>query len=156
MRRSDLELLGLTGWVPLLEVLGSTNLPSFPGIYAVSYDAGQPLSWPNKSVGGWHKGRDPAVSQSQLDANWVDGADIVYIGKTDRILAKRIREFARFGRGEAVAHWGGRLVWQLPHPNRAMIGWLSLEPGQAIGLERRLLREFFDEHGRLPFANLRR
>ena len=155
MNRSDLELRGFRDWNPLLEADRSKTLPDLPGVYAVSYDAGCPSSWPTASCGGWHKGRNPAVDPKRLELEWVDETDIVYIGRTDRTLAKRIGEFARFGRGEPIGHWGGRLVWQLPEPTRLMVGWMALDRGLAGQRERALLTEFVAALDRLPFANLR-
>ena len=156
MRRTDLESRGFAGWTPLLKADASQMLPRSPGVYAVAYDLNRPKFWPTESCGGWHKGRNPAVAAQRLEQEWVDGTDIVYLGKTDRTLAQRIREFARFGRGEAVAHWGGRLVWQLPHVETIVIGWKALDRNTSTSEERALLEEFVDTFGCLPFANLRK
>ena len=156
MRRDELEQRGFGIWAPLQRARGISVLPESPGVYAVSYAGKAPSDWPVVSCGGWHKGRDPAVHPDRLRAKWVEGTDLVYIGKTDRTLAKRISEFARFGNGEPAAHWGGRLIWQLPHPALLTIGWLALDPGRASNVEASMLDEFFDRFGKLPFANLRR
>lgn len=156
MNRADLENRGFAIWTPLQRAAGIKLLPELPGVYAVSYAREAPFDWPTGSCGGWHKGRDPTVHPDRLRAEWVEGTDVVYIGKTDRTLAKRISEFARFGNGEPVAHWGGRLIWQLPDPSLLTIGWLALAPGQASNAETVMLGEFFDRFGKLPFANLRR
>jgi hypothetical protein len=155
VKRLELERRGFVGWIPLLAAARSKLLPVEPGVYAVSYNLDKPVVWPAKNVGGWHKGRDPSIESHALAANWVEETDIVYLGKTDRTLAKRITEFARFGNGEPVGHWGGRLVWQLPEPSRLMIGWNALQPAKAISTETELLTEFHATFGKLPFANLR-
>jgi hypothetical protein len=156
LTRSNLEEQGFQGWIPLLGAERSVKLPSSPGVYAVSYEGECPVSWPTQSRGGWHKARNPAVPVARLANEWVDGTDILYIGKTDRTLEKRIGEFARFGAGQPVAHWGGRLVWQLPDAGCLMIGWRESKLGEASQDERKLLSDFLTVHGRLPFANLRR
>ena len=156
MNRVELEQRGFNNWIPLLGADRSTALPRLPGVYSVSYDEARPKTWPNESCGGWYKQRDPAVDPTRLDLEWVDGTDIVYLGRTDRTLAKRIGEFARFGSGQPVGHWGGRLIWQLPRPELVMIGWLALDAGLAVERESALLAEFFRTFGRLPFANLRK
>lgn len=156
MKQIDLEQLGFVGWMPLREANASPKLPTSPGVYAVTYDLSRPRVWPCKSCGGWHKGRDPTVTGQRLDREWVDGTDIVYLGKTDRTLLQRLSEFSRFGNGEAVAHWGGRLIWQLPQVERLLVGWRPLDVGMATSEERALLLEFLDTFGRLPFANLRK
>lgn len=155
MHRIDLGESGFIGWMSLLAADSSPAIPAQAGVYAVAYDAGRPARWANKSCGGWHKGRDPTVTADVLESNWVDGSDIVYIGKTDQSLRTRIRAFARFGQGKAVAHWGGRLVWQLPQPERLMIGWRIHGRGAAHAEEQKLFRAFYDRYDVLPFANLR-
>ena len=156
MIRFELEQRGFNNWIPLLGADRSTALPRQPGVYAVSYGEARPKSWPNESCGGWHKKRNPAVDPARLNLEWVDGTDIVYLGRTDRTLAKRIGEFARFGSGQLVGHWGGRLIWQLPRPDLLTIGWLPLDPGLAAERESALLAEFVSVFDRLPFANLRK
>lgn len=156
MNRSELEITGFANWIPLLGANRSSALPRLPGIYAVSYEAGRPKSWQIESCGGWHKKRNPAVDPHRLNREWVDGTDIVYVGRTDRTLAKRIGEFARFGRGEPIGHWGGRLIWQLPHADLLMVGWIALDMGLATERESALLAEFLEAFDRLPFANLRK
>lgn len=136
--------------------LGVQDAPHLPGVYAVAYEFGRPDEWPLSSCGGWHKGRDPTVAIKRLAENWVDGSDIVYVGRTDRTLAKRLKEFSRFGSGQPVAHWGGRLIWQLPNVSGLSVGWRALDAGLAIPEESALLEEFIEDHGRLPFANLKR
>jgi hypothetical protein len=155
VNRAELEHYGFEGWIPLISAARSSHLPTSPGVYAVSYGGSRPSTWATDSVGGWHKGRSPSVKSPELDANWVDETDIVYIGKTDRTLAKRITEFARFGNGEPVGHWGGRLIWQLPEPSQLMIGWKALQLATAISTETHLLTQFHAAFGKLPFANLR-
>lgn len=155
VNRADLEAIGFSGWTPLISVEHHPHLPRQPGVYAVAYPPGRPKQWPTQSCGGWYRG-DPAIAVHRLDQRWVDASDIVYIGKTDRTLAQRITEFARFGNGMPVAHWGGRLIWQLPLVPRLLIGWRTVEAGQAVATEAALLAAFFHSFGRLPFANLRR
>ena len=155
MNRSELEQRGFDGWISLLGADSSPAVPALPGVYAVAYHLGRPAAWPKVSCGGWYKGKDPTVSTARLEDEWIDGSDVIYIGKTDQTLRKRIKAFAGFGRGKAVAHQGGRLIWQLPDPQHLMIGWLVIEPSQATDEETKLLAEFEDRFGRLPFANLR-
>jgi hypothetical protein len=142
--------------MPLIQANASPKLPTSPGVYAVAYDLDRPKVWPSMSCGGWHKGHDPTVTAQRLDQEWVDGTNIVYLGKTDRTLRKRLSEFSRFGKGEAVAHWGGRLIWQLPQVEKLLVGWRQVEIGMATSEESNLLNEFSDTFGHLPFANLRR
>jgi hypothetical protein len=91
VNRAELERRGFEGWIPLLTADTSLLLPTIPGVYAVAYDLGRPTEWPTVSCGGWYKGKDPSVASDRLDAEWHDDCDIVYIGKTDQTLRKRIR-----------------------------------------------------------------
>ena len=155
MNRAELQRRGFEGWIPLLTADASPLVPGTPGVYAVTYELGRPAPWPASSCGGWYKGNDPSVPSDRLDSEWLNDCDIVYIGKTDQTLRKRIKAFARYGRGEAVAHQGGRLIWQLPNVENLLIGWQTLDVGQATTREADLFGEFVAKFGRLPFANLR-
>ena len=74
--------------------------------------AGYPLRFKNKA---------PTVALDALVANWVDDAEVVYIGKADQ-LRRRLTQYADFGAGKPVGHWGGRLIWQLPSPDQLIVG----------------------------------
>lgn len=91
-------------------------------VYLVIYDGPQPFTFRDTSPAGWHKGKDPTVLIAALTANWVNDAEVVYIGKGDQ-LRRRIIQFARFGAGRNSGHAGGRLIWQLPRPDMLKIAW---------------------------------
>jgi hypothetical protein len=77
----------------------------------------------------------------------------VYIGKADS-LRSRLDLLTGFARGEAIMHWGGRLLWQLASSDELLVAWrLAQDFGD---LECDLIDEFRDVYGRLPYANLRR
>jgi hypothetical protein len=80
------------------------------------------MRFAERSCGGWFKGKDPTVPQEDLTANWVDDAEVVYIGKADQ-LKRRLTQFADFGAGKPVGHWGGRLIWQLTNVDRLLVAW---------------------------------
>lgn len=82
---------------------------------------------------------------------WLEGVSIVYIGRaTD--LRRRIGLLARYGRGEPVAHQGGRYLWQLVGHDHLRVAWRR--ESDPVSVEARLLDEFESAHGQLPFANL--
>lgn len=91
----------------------------------------------------------------RLDAEWVHGSTVVYIGKAD-VLRRRLHQYARFGAGEPVGHWGGRLIWQLADSGDLLVTWHALTTMEtARSFERRLLFRFGELYeGRRPFANL--
>jgi hypothetical protein len=92
---------------------------------------------------------------TELEAYWVEGAYVLYIGKAEK-LRRRLDQFAAFGRGRPVGHWGGRLIWQLVNSQQLRVAWRIVQPtADPAAEERRLLEAFLREYGRLPFANLR-
>ena len=104
-----------------------------------------------RSVGGRFKGSDPTVPVAGLEDKRLDGVPTLYIGRaTD--LRKRVDLLARYGRGEPVAHQGGRYLWQIAEHDRLRVAW-KLDP-DPVGAEAELLEEFEAVFGQLPFANL--
>jgi hypothetical protein len=100
--RRGLEQAGFVGWVSFLAVRGSA-CPSSGGVYVITYSGGNPISFAERSCGGWFKGKDPTVPREALIANWVDGAEVVHIGKADQ-LKRRLTQFADFGAGKPIGH----------------------------------------------------
>ena len=149
--QQHLKDLGFTGFVPLRPLVAKSNLvPDVPGVYAVTL-AGQQPAFLTRSVGGRFKGKDPTVAVDRLQDKWIDGSETVYIGRASR-LRDRLGLFARFGRGDAVGHWGGRFLWQLAAFEELQVCWhLDADPAMA---ERELLDAFEAGFGALPFANL--
>lgn len=92
-----------------------------------------------------------------LKAKWVEDTGIMYIGKTDKTLHKRISDYIKFGCGKDVAHRGGRAIWQLPDSDNLEIGWKVIDTtASAAAVESDLLRQFKLTHNDLlPFANWR-
>jgi hypothetical protein len=147
--RTYLEAAGFVGWVSFPAIRTST-CPSTGGVYVITYSG--PATFVERSSGGWFKGKDPTVSRDALIANWVDGAEIVYIGKADR-LKRRLAQFADFGAGKAIGHWGGRLIWQLTNVDALRVAWKET-PGQVpVEVEAELIAAFREIHGKPPFAN---
>lgn len=150
----DLRRHGFVGFIPASTVdLGQANIPAGSGVYVVVRGSAEPPKFLDRGGGGWWKGRDPTVTHQRLRAEWVDGAETLYIGKADA-LCSRIGLLIGFSRGKPIMHWGGRLLWQLEKCEGLLVAWKS-EPYFAA-LESDLIDEFVDEFGRLPFANLKR
>lgn len=137
-----------------------TAVPALPGVYCVvTPDAFAPVFRP-AGTGGHFKGADPNVSVATLSARWVPASRMLYVGKAGagakgrRGLRRRLREYADFGSGRPVGHWGGRYVWQLRDSAGLLFAWkVCTEDPRAV--EAGLLRSFHHTHGTLPFANLR-
>ncbi|MFJ4830460.1 hypothetical protein ACIP79_11145 [Streptomyces sp. NPDC088747] len=157
LTRRTLELGGFGGFVPF-SALPATDIPSDGGIYTVLRASGTAPVFLATSTAGWRGQRDPAVSVAALEAKWVDGAEIVYIGKADagtvgrHGLRGRLAQYARHGLG-GTGHHGGRYIWQLTDHAALLVAWrTSAHPRDD---ERSLIAEFEATHGMLPYANLR-
>jgi len=142
---------GFQGWLSFPEARLSGSIPVTGGVYVVSYPLRGPVAFLAAAPGGRFKGKDPTVSQEVLAANWLDH-EIVYIGKADN-LRRRIREFADFGAGKPIGHWGGRLIWQLAAPDKLRIAWKETPESVPRAVEKAMLAEFRLQHGKPPFAN---
>jgi hypothetical protein len=155
--RRDLEACGFEGW-RTWDQLRATNfqpVPGRPAAYIVYRTSSAAPSFLGSSRGGRFKGKDPSVAIETLRASWVPGCSAIYIGKAD-VADRRLKQFARFGAGELVGHWGGRYIWQLADSGELLVAWHAISWGElARDYEKRLLAHFADLHGGTrPFANL--
>ena len=146
---------GYQGFVAIAELRGTgfSAVPEEPGTYCVLLPAGMQVRFLARNPGGRFKDRDPTLSQAELQAEWVEGASVLYIG-TSSNLRRRIRQFLAFGAGRRVGHWGGRLIWQIAGAEQLLLAWATSAEHQ--GAEDRLLADFETAFGRLPLANLTR
>jgi hypothetical protein len=141
------------------------RLPDSQGIYFVIY----PHEWPEdlflaKGTGGHFKGKDPNVSIEELWSNWVEDADILYIGKAGGIrnngtpikstLMKRIIMLLRFGNGKNIGHRGGRYLWQHENSPDFRVYWYRCTDENPICLEKQLINDFQKMYHKKPYANL--
>jgi hypothetical protein len=154
--RHDLESAGFDGWASWEELAATDfgSVPSTPLVYVIYSDWGHDPTFLRTNPAGRFKGRDPSVPLAVLNANWVPGVSVLYIGKADR-GRRRVKQFDRFGRGEPVGHWGGRLIWQIAEANRLLVAWREVPRSErARAYEKRLLEHFLVLHRARPFANL--
>jgi hypothetical protein len=164
INRQSLKQDGFTGFRALTE-LDINRIPQKPGIFAVLLpeSPGPGSARPQflaKSTAGIFKKKDPTLKPEALDVEWVDGADVLYVGKAgpgskgNRGLRRQIQEFIDFGKGKPPGHWDGRLIWQLADPGSLLVAWKEL-PAEAVNeAEAGYHARFRDDYGRLPFANL--
>jgi len=111
----------------------------------------------SESVGGRFKGNDPTVAARTLESRWVENTPVLYIGKAGSrtaTLRSRLWQYVRFGQGERVGHWGGRYIWQLREPCDLLVCWKITALDSPRMIEKALMNEFKQAHGKLPFANL--
>lgn len=158
--RHALEEGGFRGFVPVAE-LDPDSVPALPGVYAVVRCTDEAPRFSSQSEAGRFKGKDPSVGAEVLQKKWVDGPQVLYIGRagagaTNRWgLRGRLGELQQFAAGRPKRHWGGRYVWQLEDRDELLVAWNVTEEDAAV-VESRMLRDFVDRYGVLPFANLRR
>ena len=164
INRQSLKQDGFTGFRPLAE-LDINRIPQKPGVFALLLpeSPGTGNARPQflaKSTAGVFKKKDPTLKVEALNAEWVDGADVLYVGKAgpgskgNRGLRRQIQEFVDFGKGKPPGHWDGRLIWQLAAANTLVIAWRELPVEQLAAAEADYHAAFVEEHGRLPYANL--
>ncbi len=94
----------------------------------------------------------------RLQQEWVAGAQTLYIGSA-KDLQDRIGlliEFSDAGPDKSVFHRGGRLLWQVEGSDDFEVAWKPTRSDEFRPLERKLVDEFAEIWGRMPFANLRR
>lgn len=148
------------GFLPFSEIALS-DVPALPGVYAVLRTADALPRFVEASPAGRLRGKDSSVPIETLAAKWVDGPQVLYIGKATtgsagrRGLQKRLDTFRRFGAGEAATHPGGRYLWQLADKDELLVAWNATYEDAAT-VESRMLGDFIARYGVLPFANLRR
>jgi hypothetical protein len=154
--RGALSAEGFTGFVTFDELRAQlAEVPAERGVYIVLREGGKPVAFLEANPGGRFKGRDPTVSATVLQSKWIEDGDVVYIGKGDNIR-RRLRQYADFGTGKPIGHWGGRYIWQLADSTELLVAWKTCGSEEtAAMMESRLLRQFKSERGgRLPFANI--
>ena len=106
-----------------------------------------------KDKNGKVKITNPNVPVSELENNWVNNTCVVYIGKATT-LSKRISQYLRFGDGENIGHWGGRLIWQIKDSKDLQLCWKPVDTNPREE-EKRLIADFKRQYdGKRPFANL--
>jgi hypothetical protein len=159
INRQSLKQDGFTGFRPLAD-LDINRIPQKPGIFAVLRPEGFQPQFLAKSTAGIFKKKDPTMKAEELDAEWVDGADVLYVGKAgpgskgNRGLRRQIQEFVDFGKGKPPGHWDGRLIWQLAAAGSLIVAWKELPVEQLNVAEAGYHAAFRGEFGRLPYANL--
>jgi hypothetical protein len=106
--KSNLEGCGFLGWRPWSDI-ANWGCPATGGVYVFHYACQGPPEFLTESPAGWFKGKDPSVATDALRANWVDGVDIVYIGKSNN-LRRRLQQYTRFGIGKPIGRFAAQII----------------------------------------------
>jgi predicted nucleotidyltransferase len=165
MRFDSIEHIRQSGFggfvtVSTLQKSKCNKVPHEVGVYLVLRPNTKPPYFLDESIGGHFKGKNPTVAVRTLEDKWVDDALVVNIGKAGpgvkRTLKCRLLAYMQFGEGMAVAHWGGRYIWQLDGSGGLLVCWKETPDGVPRNVEKRLISEFMEAYQKLPFANLQR
>ena len=159
--RKELEEMGFVGFLEIshLKYEGCKQIPSEKGVYVVYRNIADRPNFLEKSIGGHFKGRDPTLPINELEKQWVDNANVLYIGqaggrKSNSTLYKRLKAYFDFGKGKPISHWGGRLIWQLKNSDNLLLAWKVLPNSDPYDFETDLIGDFKTAYGKRPFANL--
>src|SRR3954470_20782293 len=159
INKKSLKKDGFTGFRRLGD-LDINRIPQKPGIFAILRPEGFDPRFLAKSTAGIFKKKDPTLKTEALEAEWVDDANVLYLGKAgpgskgNRGLRRQIQEFVDFGQGKPPGHWDGRAIWQLAEAGSLAIAWKEIPAEQLNDAEAACHSSFVAEFGRLPFANL--
>ncbi len=152
---------GFVGFQTVEELWNCMNevLPTERGVYVFARDSRASPIFLTEGTGGTYQGKDPNVGIEKLTHNWVEGAEVLYIGQTgggdsNSTLHRRVADMIKFGRGQLVGHRGGRYIWQLADANLLQVCWKAAPDADPIKIEQRMIGEFRKHYGKRPFANL--
>ena len=145
---------GFKGFVRVEELMSNPKLPEDEkGVYVVLYTHDTRPDFMQVGTGGFFKDEDPNVSIEELEANWIDGEQIIYIGKATSLRDRR-SQYMKFGIGKKIGHKGGRYVWQIKDSANLLVCWKRTDE-EPRDVEKKMIAEFKLSHkGRRPFANL--
>lgn len=128
------------------------NKGNFKGVYIIVMpNSFQDICFEERSNTGWFRGKDPTVSIDKLKEKWVDNANILYIGKHEKSVRKRMQQHIDFYNGNPVAAWGGRVIAQIRNFQNLEVWYISCD--KPPEMKRTLLNEFKAQYKKLPFAN---
>ena len=127
---------------------------NFKGIYIiVRPEKMQDILLNQTSNAGKFKGKDPTVKIEKLKEKLLADAEILYLGKSEDSIEKRMQQHIDFWNGKPIAAWGGRSIAQIHHFEDLEVWYLPCDNPKEM--ESALLREFETKYNQLPFANWR-
>ncbi len=154
--RKDFEMAGFVGWKTVHEAsTEDARVPDAAGVYVVYSDRRGPGEFLATNPAGWHKGQDPTVPSALLEERWIADAGALYFGSA-MDLRKRLMRLGQFSAGEPVAHYGGRILWQVAFSDEFLVAWKETDDSQHASEKKALVQQFKSTFGRQPFANIQR
>ena len=156
----SINISGFVGFKIISELkINPSCIPEIKGVYLVIRPDNTNVEFVKKGSGGFFKDKNPNVPINELRNNWIDEAQIIYIGKaggsdSNSNLKSRLKEYLNFGQGKKVGHSGGRYIWQIKDINNYIICWKELPNDEPRIIEKQLLEAFKQKFNDLPFANL--
>ena len=91
--------------------------------------------------------------KKRLSEFWLPEENILYIGQTESSLSKRIGDYYRTELGARAPHSGGQWLKTLADLGSLSVYYVSVQNPK--DKETALLKYFFEQAGKLPFANLK-
>ena len=127
---------------------------NFKGIYIiVRPEKMQDILLEQTSNAGKYKGKDPTVNIEKLKQKLLVQADILYLGKSEGSVEKRMQQHIEFWNGKPISAWGGRSIAQIQHFEDLEVWYLPCDNPKEM--ESALLNDFETKYNQLPFANWR-
>lgn len=153
----NLKAAGFKGFISVTQLKeDDTTIPQEQGVYMVVYTGENRPEFLTHGTGGFFKGRDPNVSITELESNWIDNTCVIYIGKAGTTIRKRVNQYLKFGNGQRIGHWGGRYIWQIKESDKLLFCWKPTSDEKPDVVEKSLINQFKKQHGgQRPFANLK-
>ncbi len=133
---------------------------NYPGIYKVYIPDGFIVEFKSETdaVGDNNNTKPVQLLKRRIElinnANKDEGKKIIYIGKTNETLKKRVYCLARYGYGEVKNHRGGYPIWQIKDNKRLLVELIpSKLNDNPDDMETELLDCYIDLYGTEPIAN---
>ncbi|MDD2476938.1 MAG: hypothetical protein PHI32_13645 [Dysgonamonadaceae bacterium] len=135
---------------------GFRSIPNEKGIYIVMVPEQFDVQFlENTTAITTHNGKNLLYPACDLRTKY-NSSDrkILYVGKAggeNNKLRQRIRQYVKYGYGEANNHRGGRAIWQIKNSEQLLIGYHICEKPRDE--ESILLAEYYSKYGTFPVAN---
>ena len=161
--KSDLIDYGFEGFISYSDLNQNEDgyIHEIKGIYLVINPDYKTPEFLNPGVCGKHKKKNPNYSIDILEKDYIYEAQVMYIGKggsldDDADLNSRLKSYLACSRNATCSHSGGRSIWQLKNYNELIFCWKYLDNIESGNIENKLIENFEEQFGKIPFANKNR